>query len=85
MLGTVCCCTLNRIGGLGLLMDALQWLFLLKGVRYHCSSFVILRESGTFVLKGVDELQTLLDEHITATQQIAFSAFKKPFAERIDT
>jgi hypothetical protein len=42
-------------------------------------------ESGTFVLKGVDELQTLLDEHITTTQQIAFSAFKKPFAERIDT
>jgi dynein heavy chain len=42
------------------------------------------RESGTFVVKGVDEQQALLDEHTTMTQAMAFSAFKKPFAERID-
>jgi len=42
------------------------------------------RETGTFVLRGVDDLQTLLDEHTTMTQAISFSAFKKPFAERID-
>jgi len=43
------------------------------------------RESGTFVLRGVDDLQALLDEHTTMTQAMSFSAFKKPFAERIDT
>ena len=42
------------------------------------------RETGTFVLRGVDVLQALLDEHTTMTQAMAFSAFKKPFAERID-
>ena len=42
------------------------------------------RETGTHVLKGVDTLQALLDEHTTMTQAMAFSAFKKPFADRID-
>jgi dynein heavy chain len=43
------------------------------------------RETGTFILKGVDDLQTLLDEHVTMTQAMQFSAFKKPFEERIDS
>ena len=42
------------------------------------------RETGTFILKGVDDLQTLLDEHVTMTQAMQFSAFKKPFEDRID-
>eukprot|EP01029_Cantina_marsupialis_P009143 TRINITY_DN2137_c0_g4_i1.p1 TRINITY_DN2137_c0_g4~~TRINITY_DN2137_c0_g4_i1.p1 ORF type:complete len:4119 (-),score=1448.16 TRINITY_DN2137_c0_g4_i1:93-12449(-) len=42
------------------------------------------RETGTFVLKGVDELQALLDEHVTMSQAMSFSAFKKPFEERIE-
>jgi dynein heavy chain len=42
------------------------------------------RETGTFVLKGVDEIQAILDEHITMTQAMQFSAFKKPFTEKID-
>jgi len=46
---------------------------------------VAYRETGTYVLRGVDELQALLDEHVTTTQAMAFSAFKKPFAERIDS
>jgi dynein heavy chain, axonemal len=46
---------------------------------------VAYRETGTYVIKGVDELQALLDEHNTMTQAMTFSAFKKPFAERIDT
>ena len=29
--------------------------------------------------------QTLLDEHVTMTQAMQFSAFKKPFEDRIDT
>jgi dynein heavy chain len=42
------------------------------------------RETGTYVLKGVDEVQAILDEHITMTQAMQFSAFKKPFTEKID-
>jgi dynein heavy chain len=42
------------------------------------------RETGTGVLKGVDEINVVLDEHITMTQTIMFSAFKGPFEERID-
>ena len=49
-----------------------------------CLEIVAYRETGTFVLRGVDDLQALLDEHTTMTQAMAFSAFKKPFAERID-
>lgn len=43
------------------------------------------RETGTCILKAVDEYMTLLDEHITMTQAMAFSAFKGPFDARIDT
>eukprot|EP01041_Mallomonas_annulata_P000971 gene971-1882_t len=42
------------------------------------------RETGTFILKGIDECMGLLDEHITMTQAMAFSAFKGPFEDRID-
>lgn len=42
------------------------------------------RETGTCILKGADEYMALLDEHITMTQAMAFSAFKGPFEERID-
>ena len=42
------------------------------------------RETGTGVLKGVDDINVVLDEHITMTQTIMFSAFKGPFEERID-
>jgi len=42
------------------------------------------RETGTSILKGADEYMALLDEHITMTQAMTFSAFKGPFEERID-
>jgi len=42
------------------------------------------RETGTCILKGADEYMALLDEHITMTQAMTFSAFKGPFEERID-
>ena len=45
----------------------------------------LYRETGTCILKGVDEYMALLDEHITMTQAMAFSAFKGPFEARIDT
>lgn len=41
-------------------------------------------ETGTSVLKGVDEYMALLDEHITMTQAMTFSTFKGPFEERIE-
>ena len=41
------------------------------------------RNTGTSILKGADEIIQLLDEHITMTQAMNFSSFKKPFEERI--
>jgi dynein heavy chain len=42
------------------------------------------RDTGTCILKGIDDYMTLLDEHITMTQAMAFSAFKGPFEEDIN-
>ena len=42
------------------------------------------RETGTYIVKAVDDLQSMLDEHVTMTQAMQFSAFKKPFTETID-
>jgi dynein heavy chain len=42
------------------------------------------RETGTSVLTGIDDINVILDEQITMTQTIMFSAFKGPFEERID-
>ncbi|CAM9225721.1 unnamed protein product, partial [Ectocarpus sp. 4 AP-2014] len=42
------------------------------------------RETGTSILKGVDDYMSLLDEHITMTQAMTFSTFKGPFEERIE-
>ena len=42
------------------------------------------RATSTYILKGVDELQNLLDDHVNMTQAMAYSAFKQPFADRID-
>ncbi|TYZ61500.1 hypothetical protein PybrP1_006824 [[Pythium] brassicae (nom. inval.)] len=46
-------------------------------------TIVDYRETETYVLKSVDEIQALLDEQITTTQAMQFSAFKRPFEERI--
>ena len=43
------------------------------------------KETGTCILKGIDEYMALLDEHITMTQAMTFSAFKGPFEERIES
>jgi len=42
------------------------------------------RDTGTFILKGLDEIFQTLDDHITMTQSMTFSPFKKPFEERIN-
>lgn len=41
------------------------------------------RDTGTSVLKSLDEIFQLLDDHIVMTQAMSFSPFKKPFEERI--
>ncbi|KAJ1460012.1 dynein heavy chain and region D6 of dynein motor-domain-containing protein [Pelagophyceae sp. CCMP2097] len=43
------------------------------------------RDTGTGVLKGVDDITAILDEHVTMTQAMQFSAFKQPFESRIET
>eukprot|EP00741_Cyanophora_paradoxa_P002452 tig00000076_g2377.t1 len=43
------------------------------------------RETGTFVLRGSDEIFQMLDDHIVMTQSMNFSPFKKAFEERIST
>jgi dynein heavy chain len=42
------------------------------------------RDTGTGVLAGFDEINALLDEQVTMTQAMQFSAFKGPFEERIE-
>ena len=40
-------------------------------------------KAGTCIIRGYDEIQEVLDEHIVNTQVIQFSAFKKPFETEI--
>jgi len=42
------------------------------------------KDTGTSILKGVDDIQAILDEQITMAQTIMFSAFKGPFEEQIE-
>lgn len=41
------------------------------------------KDSGTYVIAGVDEIQLLLDDHITKTVTIKNSPYIKPFEARI--
>ncbi|CAM9286674.1 unnamed protein product, partial [Phaeothamnion confervicola] len=53
------------------------------GIRLDIVSY---KDTGTAVLKGVDEINAVIDEQqVTMTQAMQFSAFKGPFAEQIDT
>eukprot|EP00736_Rhodelphis_marinus_P006943 Rmarinus@m.24609 len=41
------------------------------------------KETGSYVVKGVDEISQLLDDHLTTTQAMSFSPYKKAHEERI--
>ncbi|XP_068442262.1 dynein axonemal heavy chain 1 [Clinocottus analis] len=43
------------------------------------------KETGTYILKSMDEVLQLLDDHIVLTQSMSFSPFKKTFEDRINT
>ncbi len=41
------------------------------------------RDTGTFIIRGSDDISQLLDDHLAMTQSMSFSVFKKPFEDRI--
>ena len=43
------------------------------------------KETGTYIVKIIDEITQLLDDHIVMTQSMSFSPYKKAFEERIAT
>ncbi|CAE7390598.1 Dnah1 [Symbiodinium sp. CCMP2592] len=51
-------------------------------VFFDCSE--PYRTTGTYILKGADEVMAVLDEQIVVTQAMQFSPFNKPFKEDID-
>eukprot|EP00913_Durusdinium_trenchii_P034765 g32520.t1 len=50
-------------------------------VFFDCSE--PYRTTGTYILKGADEVMAVLDEQIVVTQAMQFSPFNKPFKEEI--
>lgn len=46
-----------------------------EGINFDLTAY----KSNTYIIRGYDDIQAVLDEHIVNTQVIQFSAFKKPF------
>ncbi|KAJ3368393.1 Dynein heavy chain 1, axonemal [Kappamyces sp. JEL0680] len=45
--------------------------------------FIVYKDTGTYIMKASEEITRMLDDHIVMTQSMAFSPYKKPFADRI--
>lgn len=43
----------------------------------------MFRDSGTYILSGIDDVQILLDDHILKTTTMKTSPFAKPFETNI--
>lgn len=52
-------------------------------LKWEDINFQILQYKTSHIIRGYDEIQVELDEHIVNTQAMQFSPFKKPFEERI--
>lgn len=46
------------------------------GVQFEVSPY---RDTGTYVISGIDDIQLLLDDHLTKTQTMKNSPYIKPF------
>lgn len=42
------------------------------------------KDTGTYIVKVMEEITQLLDDHIVMTQAMSFSPYKKAFEERIN-
>ena len=51
-----------------------------KPIDFDCMEY---RDSGTYILRGLDEIQSLFDDHIVKTQAMRGSPFIKPFERRV--
>lgn len=51
--------------------------------KWQQINFQILSYKNSHIIRGYDEIQIILDEHIVNTQAMQFSPFKKPFEEKI--
>jgi dynein heavy chain len=55
---------------------AAEW----EPIEFTCIPY---RDTGTFILSQLDDIQQLLDDQIVKTQSIRGSPYIKPFAEEI--
>jgi dynein heavy chain len=51
-----------------------------RGMEFDIQAY---KKTGSYVVRAVDDIISLLDEHIVTTQQMQFSPYKKVFEDRI--